>query len=145
MKEDLKKCIQFDPSINNIWLYHFKINQVDYEGEKQQCYLKECNFLVFSIKNKCKFLILIQILGIIVALISVLYLLFLFCPVSDFQMPTVHLKKQDKIRSEILVLAQAKEPGALMVIWQMVEPISLYWQLDKRKEKLVKIVLGTQS
>ena len=54
-------------------------------------------------------------------------------------MPTAHLNKYDKIRSEILVLVQAKDPGALMVIRWMAEPVSLYWQSDKRKEKLVKM------
>ena len=54
-------------------------------------------------------------------------------------MPTAHLNKYDKIRSEILVLVQTKDPGALMVIRWMAEPASLYWQSDKRKEKLVKM------
>ena len=40
MKKDIKRCIQFDPSIDNFWLYHFKINCYGYEG-KRSCYLKE--------------------------------------------------------------------------------------------------------
>ena len=31
IKKDLKRCIQFDPSIDNFWLYHFKTNWYDYK------------------------------------------------------------------------------------------------------------------
>ena len=34
MKKDIKRCIQFDPSIDNFWLYHFKINCFGYEGKE---------------------------------------------------------------------------------------------------------------
>lgn len=43
MKKDIKKCIQFDPSIDNFQLYHFKINWYDYKA-KQSCCLKESIF-----------------------------------------------------------------------------------------------------
>ena len=43
IKKDLKRCIQFDPSIDNFWLYHFKTNWYDYK-EKRSCYLKESIF-----------------------------------------------------------------------------------------------------
>ena len=44
MKNDLKKCIQFDPSIGNFWNYHFKYTFQNNEGNKQFCYLKDCYF-----------------------------------------------------------------------------------------------------
>ena len=43
MKKDIKRCIQFDPSIDNFQLYHFKINWYDYKA-KQSCCLKESIF-----------------------------------------------------------------------------------------------------
>ena len=44
MKNDLKKCIQFDPSIGNFWNYHFKYIFRNNEGNKRFCYLKDCYF-----------------------------------------------------------------------------------------------------
>lgn len=41
MKEDLKRCVNFDPSINNSWNYDFKFNWRDSEGTKYTCYLKD--------------------------------------------------------------------------------------------------------
>ena len=35
MKEDLKKSINFDQSIDNFWLHNFKINWVNNQGEKR--------------------------------------------------------------------------------------------------------------
>ena len=32
MKEELKKCAQFDPSIGNFWDYNFKVNFCNYRG-----------------------------------------------------------------------------------------------------------------
>ena len=43
MKEDLKKCAMFDPTIDNRWLYHFKFSWRDYEGQ-QRDYLYEYNY-----------------------------------------------------------------------------------------------------
>ena len=82
-------------------------------------------------------------MSIIVALIFVPVPCFLFRPGSDSQMPTVHLKKWEIIRSEILALAQAKDPGTLMVIRWAAATVSSYWQLEKREKRLVKIILGT--
>ena len=44
MENDLKKCIQFDPSFGAFWTYHFKYTFQDNEGNKRFCYLKDCKY-----------------------------------------------------------------------------------------------------
>ena len=39
-KKDIKNCVNFDPSIDEFWLYDFKFNWKDYNGTQHSCYLK---------------------------------------------------------------------------------------------------------
>ena len=44
MKKYLQKCVNFDPSVNDFWLYDFQFNWKDLNGTKHSFYLKNTYF-----------------------------------------------------------------------------------------------------
>ena len=40
IKTDIQLCIDFDPSCNNFWMYHYKTSWIDHFGECRWKYLK---------------------------------------------------------------------------------------------------------
>ena len=40
IKNDIQLCIDFDPSCNNFWMYHYKTSWIDHFGECRWKYLK---------------------------------------------------------------------------------------------------------
>ena len=40
IKTDIQLCIDFDPSFNNFWMYHYKTSWIDHFGECRWKYLK---------------------------------------------------------------------------------------------------------
>ena len=39
MKKDLEKYVNFDPSVDEFWLYDFQFNWRDLNGTQHSCYL----------------------------------------------------------------------------------------------------------
>ena len=41
IKTDIQLCVDFDPSCNNFWMYHYKTSWIDHFGECRWKYLKK--------------------------------------------------------------------------------------------------------